>query len=203
MPRRVARRALLGGLTAACFAPSAVHAAEAAGEVETSRGDCYAEAAARRRALAPAAEVFIGDAVGTGAQSALGLRLGSVTRVKLGAETRLRIDRFLVDAGGVLVLDTRRHAVRPRRRALGRRGRRAHALRPCGGARHALLRRPQQWRVRRVRRARRGDRGRQVTPSVHGHRRYRAPTSRNRAASRRTPHPGAAARIAAAMASVN
>src|SRR6478736_10334371 len=105
MPRRVARRALLGGLTAACFAPSAVHAAEAAGAVETSRGDCYAEAAARRRALAPAAEVFIGDAVGTGAQSALGLRLGSVTRVKLGAETRLRIDRFLVDAGGVLVLD--------------------------------------------------------------------------------------------------
>jgi len=98
MPRRVARRALLGGLTAACFAPSAVHAAEAAGAVETSRGDCYAEAAARRRALAPAAEVFIGDAVGTGAQSALGLRLGSVTRVKLGAETRLRIDRFLVDA---------------------------------------------------------------------------------------------------------
>ena len=76
MPRRVARRALLGGLTAACFAPSAVHAAEAAGEVETSRGDCYAQAAARRRALAPAAEVFIGDAVGTGAQSALGLRLG-------------------------------------------------------------------------------------------------------------------------------
>ena len=105
MPRRVARRALLGGLTAACFAPSAVHAAEAAGEVETSRGDCYAEAAARRRALAPAAEVFVGDAVGTGAQSALGLRLAQRREVKLGAETRLRIDRFLVDAGGVLVLD--------------------------------------------------------------------------------------------------
>jgi FecR protein len=105
MPRRVARRALLGGLTAACFAPSAIQAAERAGAVETSRGDCYALAAAQRRALAPAAEIFIGDAVGTGVQSALGLRLGSATQVKLGAEARLRIDRFLVNSGGVLVLD--------------------------------------------------------------------------------------------------
>jgi len=80
-------------------------AAEHAGAVETARGDCYALAAARRRVLAPSADVFIGDAVGTGPQSALGLRLGTDTQVKLGADTRLRIDRFLVNAGGILVLD--------------------------------------------------------------------------------------------------
>ena len=33
------------------------------------------------------------------------LQLGTTTQVKLGAETELRIDRFLVNAGGVLVLD--------------------------------------------------------------------------------------------------
>jgi hypothetical protein len=49
--------------------------------------------------------VFVGDAVATGPQSALVLRLGAVTEVRLGAEARLRIDRFLVNAGGVLVLD--------------------------------------------------------------------------------------------------
>ena len=49
--------------------------------------------------------MFVGDAVATGPQSALALRLGAATEVRLGAEARLRIDRFLVDAGGVLVLD--------------------------------------------------------------------------------------------------
>jgi hypothetical protein len=38
-------------------------------------------------------------------QSALAMRLGTATQVKLGAEARLRIDRFLVNAGGVLVLE--------------------------------------------------------------------------------------------------
>jgi hypothetical protein len=80
-------------------------AMETAGAVETARGECYALTAAARRDLTPAAEVFVGDAVGTGTQSALGLRLGAATQVKLGAEARLRIDRFLVNAGGVLVLD--------------------------------------------------------------------------------------------------
>jgi hypothetical protein len=105
MPSGVLRRLLLGGLPAAYLTPLAAMAAEHAGAVETVRGDCYALAAAKRRALAPAADVFIGDAVGTGAQSALALRLGSDTQIKLGADSRLRIDRFLVNAGGVLVLD--------------------------------------------------------------------------------------------------
>lgn len=55
--------------------------------------------------MQPSAPVFIGDAVGTGVQSALAMLLGAATEVRLGAEARLRIDRFLVNAGGVLMLE--------------------------------------------------------------------------------------------------
>jgi hypothetical protein len=105
MLTRIQRRTLLSGLSATGLAAPFARAAEFAGAVESSRGECYAEAAHSRRALAPAAEVFIGDAVGTGVQSALSLHLGEATKVKLGAEARLLIDRFVVNAGGVLVLE--------------------------------------------------------------------------------------------------
>jgi hypothetical protein len=99
------RRALLTGLAGACCSGRTAGAAEPAGVVQTARGECYAQTAAERRALAPAAAVFVGDAVGTGVQSALGLHLGRATELRLGAESQLRIDRFLVNAGGILVLD--------------------------------------------------------------------------------------------------
>lgn len=101
----VKRRALLTGLAVAASGARRASAADPAGQVQTSRGECYAQSAAERRALAPSAPVFIGDAVGTGVQSALGMRLGAATEVRLGAEARLRIDRFVVNAGGVLVLE--------------------------------------------------------------------------------------------------
>jgi hypothetical protein len=104
MPNQPTRRLLVSGLIA-FFAPPCVVAAEPAGAVESSRGECYAQTAVTRRPLAPAAEVFIGDAVSTGAQSALSLHLGTATNVKIGPEARLRIDRFLVNAGGMLVLE--------------------------------------------------------------------------------------------------
>ena len=103
---RCGRRALIGGVAGASLLRAGAFAAEAAGQVESSRGDCYAQTSAARRTLAPEAAVFIGDAVGTGPQSALARRLGTATQVKLGAEARLRIDRFVVNAGGILVLDT-------------------------------------------------------------------------------------------------
>jgi hypothetical protein len=106
MVNRILRRAFLGGVTGACCIVPSVAAAEPAGEVESSRGECFAQISAMRRALAPAAALFIGDTVATGAQSALSLRLGTATQVKLGAEARLRIDRFVVDAGGMLVLES-------------------------------------------------------------------------------------------------
>lgn len=98
------RRALLAGFLAmAGAAPS--RAAERAGQVQNSRGECYAQMATARRNLSPDAPVFVGDAVATGAQSALGMHLGEATEVRLGADSRLRIDRFIINAGGVLVLD--------------------------------------------------------------------------------------------------
>ncbi len=99
------RRTLLRGLAGVGLAAPTAMAAEPAGAVETSRGECYAQTAAARRALAPAAAIFIGDAVATGAQSALSMRLGAATQVKLGPEARLRVDRFVANAGGVLILE--------------------------------------------------------------------------------------------------
>jgi hypothetical protein len=98
------RRAALAGLGAALVATCA-QAAERAGEVQSARGECYAVTAATRRSLTPAAEVFIGDSVGTGPQSALALRLGEATNLRLGSEAQLRIDRFIINAGGTLVLE--------------------------------------------------------------------------------------------------
>jgi len=106
MLNRMKRRAVLTGLATVWGGDRArVWAAERAGSVDTSRGECYARTAVERRTLAPAAAVFIGDAVGTGVQSALSMHLGAATQVKLGAEAQLRIDRFVINAGGVLVLE--------------------------------------------------------------------------------------------------
>jgi hypothetical protein len=101
---RLQRRALMSGLAATMIAPRA-WAAEHAGEVESAKGECFATGEAVRRTLAPNAEVFVGDSVGTGTQSALAIRLGTATRVRLGQEAQLRIDRYLVNAGGTLVLE--------------------------------------------------------------------------------------------------
>jgi hypothetical protein len=106
MLNRMQRRSVLTGLATAWGSDRArAVAAEPAGAVETSRGECYAQTAVQRRMLAPAATLFIGDAVGTGVLSALSMHLGAATRVKIGAEAQLRIDRFVVNAGGVLVLE--------------------------------------------------------------------------------------------------
>jgi hypothetical protein len=104
MRNRIERRAFIG-CGAAIFAAASAFTAEPAGSVETSRGECYALSAKARRNLASNEKVFIGDAVATGVQSALGLRLGAATQVKLGSEAQLRIDRFLINAGGTLMLE--------------------------------------------------------------------------------------------------
>jgi hypothetical protein len=108
MKNRPERRALLRGMTATMLAlvsSADAFAAVRAGEVETSHGDCFARGPAARRPLAPETDVFIGDSIGTGVNSSLGLLLGAETRVQLGAESQLRIDRFIVNAGGLLRLD--------------------------------------------------------------------------------------------------
>jgi hypothetical protein len=105
LPRRNAvRTALAGALAAGWLAPSRGYADEPSGKVENVRGEAFAQVASRRRALTQEAKVFVGDLVATSINSALALHLGAATHVRLGAEAQLRIDRFLVDAGGVLEL---------------------------------------------------------------------------------------------------
>jgi ferric-dicitrate binding protein FerR (iron transport regulator) len=79
-------------------------AAERVGSVEDVRGEAFAELDAARRTLDPAAPVFLGDEVATGIASRLGMQLGRDTMVRLGEQARLKIDRFLVDAGGDMTL---------------------------------------------------------------------------------------------------
>src|SRR5262249_16034617 len=92
----LALRGVLGGWGA--------EGGERGGTVEDVKGEAFAEAAAVRRALDRAAPLFLGDTVGTGIESRLGMRLGRETTIRLGEKARLKIDRFLVNAGGEVTL---------------------------------------------------------------------------------------------------
>ncbi len=71
-----------------------------AGNVISLRGEASAETAGQRRALSVGAGVDVGDLVSTGAESRLALDLGNRTTLRLGANTRIKIDRFMIGAGG-------------------------------------------------------------------------------------------------------
>jgi ferric-dicitrate binding protein FerR (iron transport regulator) len=79
-------------------------AVEQVGSVEDVRGEAFGELESARRTLDRAAPVFLAEEVETGAASRLGMRLGRNTTVRLGEQARLKIDRFLVDAGGEMTL---------------------------------------------------------------------------------------------------
>jgi ferric-dicitrate binding protein FerR (iron transport regulator) len=79
-------------------------AAEQVGSVEDVTGEAFAELESVRRALNRAVPIFLNEEVVTGAASRLTMQLGRNTTVKLGEQARLRIDRFLVDAGGEMTL---------------------------------------------------------------------------------------------------
>jgi ferric-dicitrate binding protein FerR (iron transport regulator) len=81
-------------------------AVERVGSVEDLTGEAFAENGAGRRNLDRAAPIFLGDEVETGVASRLGIRLGRNTTVKLGDQARLKIDRYLVDAGGEMTLSS-------------------------------------------------------------------------------------------------
>src|SRR5262245_45978368 len=101
------RRWLLrNGATALPFilAGISARAAERVGSVEEVKGEAFAELDGDRRTLDRAAPVLLGDEVVTGIASRVGMRLGRDTRVKLGEQARLKIDRFVVNAGGEMTL---------------------------------------------------------------------------------------------------
>jgi hypothetical protein len=103
---RVTRRhALLLG-AAIVSAPGRVCAQGApVGTVDALRGNAFAEGSSPRRALQPTADVFVNDLIETEIDSSLTIHLGKATLVKLGALVKLRVDKFVVDAGGTFELD--------------------------------------------------------------------------------------------------
>lgn len=103
-PSRRALLALAAGLLPAGLAPAGAFAADPAGMVEALAGEGQADRDGRTIALAAGAPLFVGDTILTGDAARLAMRLGRATQVRLGARTRLRIDRFLVDRGGVFTL---------------------------------------------------------------------------------------------------
>ena len=78
-------------------------AAADVGVVETAQGKAWA-AGQPARDLGAAAPVFMGDEVGTGADSRLAMLLAGTTHILMGPETTLVIDRYTAEAGGELVL---------------------------------------------------------------------------------------------------
>jgi hypothetical protein len=81
-------------------------AAEEVGSVQEVRGDAFAEADGRRRNLERSAPLFLKDIVATGPEARLVLHLGSATTLQLGSSARLTIDRFLVNVGGDITLQS-------------------------------------------------------------------------------------------------
>ena len=73
-----------------------------AGLVEEVTGSATASGAGGARPLAPHDGVFIGDDVATAILSRARLALGHDTIVRLGENANLRIDKYLLDAGGTL-----------------------------------------------------------------------------------------------------
>ncbi len=101
----MSRRAMLIGAAATIANSSPGEAqASAAGNIDSLHGEAFAEGVKSRRALQPSADVFVGDLIGTETNSGLSMHLGMATTVKLGALARFRIDKFVVDAGGVFDL---------------------------------------------------------------------------------------------------
>jgi hypothetical protein len=108
-PRPPTRRGMLGlilfGAPAAVpFSRMAITAESVAGYVAEVRGEVTAELEALRRVLVPRDSIFLGDDVVSGSESRAALQLGRDTSLCLGANAQVRIDRFIVDAGGVLTL---------------------------------------------------------------------------------------------------
>jgi hypothetical protein len=104
--RHLARHSLLVLMTGAALVFSFAAAAQNAGSVQDLAGQAFAGSSAARRTLEPRAAILLGDQVETGEQSRITLLLGRQTTVRLGERGRVVVDRFLVDAGGEITLQS-------------------------------------------------------------------------------------------------
>lgn len=102
------RRVLLAGLASSPLlsATALAQSDRRAGIVDEAIGLVTAEGRSAPRPLAPQAPVFIGDTVSTGNASKLGMKLGEETLLRLGELARIKLDRFVVNAGGTIQLNS-------------------------------------------------------------------------------------------------
>jgi ferric-dicitrate binding protein FerR (iron transport regulator) len=96
----------LAGCAALLMAQPAVSVERSVGTVSDLEGDVVAELDAERRTLKRKSSIYLGDTLRTAARSRLRALLARKTNLQLAAETSVRIDRFIVDSGGTLVLDS-------------------------------------------------------------------------------------------------
>ncbi|CAN5252435.1 FecR domain-containing protein [soil metagenome] len=101
LTRRLILKAAFAGLAAALPAAAAE---SSVGTVAEVTGEANAEKAGQRRKLAKKSPVLLDDTLTTGAASRLRALLAGKTTLRLGAETKVRIDKFIVNSGGELML---------------------------------------------------------------------------------------------------
>jgi hypothetical protein len=101
------RRVLVAGFAIASLSPYAAFAQSdnIAGKVDEAIGLVTVEGRQPQKPLAVQETVFVGDTVATGSASKLGMKLGQETLLRLGELARIKIDRFLVNAGGIIQLN--------------------------------------------------------------------------------------------------
>src|SRR5687768_8577125 len=105
MDRRLLLKGFAASATLAALRPA--FAAQAiVGTVSEVVGEVIAELNAKRRKLERRSSIFLSDTLRTAARSRLRALLARRTTLRLGAETTVRIDRFIVDSGGELVLES-------------------------------------------------------------------------------------------------
>lgn len=103
--RRIMLGLAAGGMAAALGAGSAAAAAETAGAVADLTGSATASASgSAERALAVSDPVHIAEMVRTGPGARAVLALGERTVLRLGAATQVKLERYVVDAGGEFTL---------------------------------------------------------------------------------------------------
>lgn len=104
-PRPTTRRVWLAAAAALpLLGARAAFAQTAAGEVAAVRGTASAERGQGTRPLGEHDAVFLDELLRTGEDSRLGVALTNGTRLNLGARSKLKIDRMVVDGGGHLDL---------------------------------------------------------------------------------------------------
>jgi ferric-dicitrate binding protein FerR (iron transport regulator) len=99
MDTSIDRRTVLLGICALSVAgTSRCLAAPRVGAVMAAAGSAFLERNANRVPAAGGADVLLDDLALTGDASRMDLRLGRATRIKLGALSQLKIDRFIAGA---------------------------------------------------------------------------------------------------------